>query len=95
MSSAGPSRTDDATGLLEEVMAEVQPGHRRDRAAEAPGVFGGSVAPALASAALVAEVVLAGAVFGVGGAPGSIVGGIGHGSGLRCGAARAASGGSD
>ena len=67
-------RPDDLPRLLEQRVADVQPGHRRRGTGGTPRVLGRAVATAIAGAALVAEPVLAGAVLGMGGAPGAVVG---------------------
>jgi hypothetical protein len=52
--------------------------YRRDGATPASGVFGGAVAPAEEAAPLGSALVLAGSIRRMSGAPGSIVGSIGH-----------------
>jgi hypothetical protein len=62
-------------------MTHVQGWDRRDRTASPAGVFDGAVTSAMTPAPFGAKAVLSGLVFGMGRAPGAVVGGIGHRSG--------------
>jgi len=83
----GGTGPDDPAGQGEQVVAAVESRQRRKRTAPARCVLSGSVAPAGAQPALVAELVLAGPALRVGGSPGLVAGGICHGSPLPFGGA--------
>jgi hypothetical protein len=69
---------DDPPRLLEQVVSDVEAGDARQGSAGTAAVFDGSIASALAAPSFIAKSVLAVAVLGVGGSPGSEVGSVRH-----------------